>query len=418
MLSNINRMSRDGSYKHVVVIGAGVIGVTTAYYLSKRGYRVTVVDHASEVAHGASYGNAGQLSYTFTDALAKPEFVARIPGLLARRDPGSRVRLAPALVPWGLRFLSQCTSERSSANTIAVLKTAQRSAELLAELRVALPIDFSHRTSGKLVLLSNREELRAAGESVRLKKEYGSDAVILSTGDAIHIEPALANFNENFIAAVYSKGDAVADSRLFTLALKDALAKSGNVTFKLGQKVERLVRSGGRLKAVRLEDEEIAADAAVVCSGAWSGQLLQPLGVNPRIYPVRGYSVTLPPGEKSPYVSVTVLKRRIVFSRLNGQTRIAGFADFMGFNTAADKKRIAALVDIAKTCAPLAAEYSASDQNQWGGFRPMTPDGQPRVGPSGIDGLYLNTGHGMLGWTLACASGHDVADSIASTLHS
>jgi D-amino-acid dehydrogenase len=389
-------MSREGTDKHVVVIGAGVVGVTTAYYLSKQGYRVTVVDHASEVATGASYGNAGQLSYTFTDALAKPEFIARIPGLLAGTDPGSRV----------------------SANTIAVLKTAQRSAGLMAELRATLPIDFSHRTSGKLVLLSSREELRAAEESARLKKEYGSDAVILSTGDAIHIEPALANFNEDFIAAVYSKGDAVADSRMFTLALKDSLAKSGNVTFTLGHKVERLIRSGGRLKAVRLEDEEIAADAAVVCSGAWSGQLLQPLGINPRIYPVRGYSVTLPPGEESPYVSITVLRRRIVFSRLNGRTRIAGFADFMGFNTAADKKRIAALIDSAKTCAPRAADYSVSDQNHWGGFRPMTPDGRPRVGPSGIDGLYLNTGHGMLGWTLACASGHDVADSIASTLHS
>jgi len=317
-----------------------------------------------------------------------------------------------------LRFLSQCTSERSSANTIAQLKTAQRSANLMTELRAALPIDFSHRTAGKLVLLSSREELRAAEESVRLKKEYGSDAVILTAGDAIRIEPALANFNEDFIAAVYSRGDAVADSRMFTLALKDLLTQSGNVTFKLGHKVERLTQSRGRLDAVRLEDEEIAADAAVVCSGAWSGQLLQPLRVNPRIYPVRGYSVTLPPGEESPYVSVTVLRRRIVFSRLNGKTRIAGFADFMGFNTAADTKRIADLVDSAKTCAPRAADYSASDQNHWGGFRPMTPDGRPRVGPSGINGLYLNTGHGMLGWTLACASGHDVADSIASTLHS
>lgn len=141
------------------------------------------------------------------------------------------------------------------------------------------------------------------------------------------------------------------------------------------------------------------------------------MSVNQRVYPVRGYSVTMPPGQKSPYVSITVLRRRIVFSRLNGRTRIAGFADFMGFNTAADKKRIAALVDIAEACAPLAAEYSASDQNHWGGFRPITPDRRPRVGPYGIDGLYLNTGHGMLGWTLACASGHDVADSIASTLH-
>jgi D-amino-acid dehydrogenase len=402
---------------HVVVIGAGVIGVTTAHYLSEQGCRVTVIDRAAEVADGASHANAGQLSYTFTDALAKPEFIARIPGLIAGRDPGSKVRLTPSLVPWGLRFLSQCTSERASANTIAVLKTALRSAELMAELRTSLPIDFSHRASGKLVLLSNAEELHAAEASAQLKNKHGSDAEVLSASEAIHIEPALARLNEKFIAAVYSKGDAVADSRKFTRALKERLEETGNVTFRLGCNVDRLTESGGRLQAVNLEDEEIAADAAVVCSGAWSGQLLRPLGVNPHIYPVRGYSVTLPPGDHSPFVSVTILRRRIVFSRMNCSTRIAGFADFKGFNTADDEKRIAALVDIAKSCAPLAADYSADNQHQWGGFRPMTPNGRPRVGPSDIDGLYLNTGHGMLGWTLACASAYDVAHSITSALH-
>jgi D-amino-acid dehydrogenase len=402
---------------HVVVVGAGVIGVTTAYYLSEFGCRVTVIDRASEVAVGASYGNAGQLSYTFTDALARPEFIARIPGLLAGCDSGSKVRFAPALVPWGLHFLSQCSSKHASENTIALLKTALRSAELMDTLRDAVPIDFSHRASGKLILLSDTEELRAAEANAKLKSDHGGDTQILPADDAIGIEPALDKFSDKFIAAAYSKGDAVADSRKFTLALKEWLEKTANVRFRLGCNVERLTKSNGRLQSVNLEDEEIAADAIVVCSGAWSGQLLQPLGINPQIYPVRGYSVTLPPGDDSPLVSVTILKRRIVYSRLNGNVRIAGFADFKGFNTADDAKRIAALVDIARISAPLAADYSAREQHKWGGFRPMTPNGQPHVGPSGIDGLYLNTGHGMLGWTLACASAYDVAHSVTNTLH-
>ena len=398
---------------HVVVVGAGVIGVTTAYYLAEQVHRVTVIERSSDVAGGASFGNGGQLSYTFTDALAKPEFIARIPGLLAGRDPGSKVQLAPGLFPWGVNFLWQCTHRRASANTVAVLKIALRSAELMSKLRDALPIEFSHRVCGKLVMLSSQEELHAAQANVRLKKEYGGETEILSIGEAIRIEPALAGFEDNFVAAVYSSGDAVADPRQFTVALKNWLLENHDVSFRLGCQVKRFSLSKGRLRAVCLEDEELAADAAIVCSGAWSGRLLQPLGIDTHIYPVRGYSVTLPSAAESPSVSITVLQRRFVFSRINGSVRIAGFADFTGFDNSGDARRIASLIDAAETCAPRAADYSAGDKHDWGGFRPMTPNGQPRVGPSGIDGLYLNTGHGMLGFTLACASGHDIAHAVA-----
>lgn len=398
---------------HVVVIGAGVVGVTTAYYLSRHGYQVTVLERASDVAAGSSYGNAGQLSYTFTDALANPDFVARIPGLLAGRDPASKIRLGPDLFRWGIRFLAQCTSKRAAANTVAVLKTALHSAKLMAELCETVPLEFSHRACGKLVLLSDAHELRAAEASARLKNKHGSDAEILSVSDALRVEPTLAKLNDRFIAAIYSRGDAVADSRKFAFALRDWLSNTGNVTFRLGCNVERIVQSQGHLAAVRLGGEELAADAAVVCSGAWSGRLLQPLGIRAGVYPVRGYSVSLPAIDTSPNVSVTILNRRIVLSRMDNNTRIAGFADFIGFDTSGDAKRVATLLDVARRCAPLAADYAASDQQHWGGFRPMTPDGRPLVGPSGINGLYLNTGHGMLGWTLACASAHDVARAVA-----
>ena len=397
----------------IAVIGAGVIGVTTAYYLAERGYDVTVIDRGPEVASGASYANGGQLSYTFTDALGKPEFLAKIPGLLAGRDAGSKVRLDAALLPWGLRFLAQCTQAKASDNTVAVLKTALRSASLLDELCGNVPIEFAHRRVGKLVLLSSAEEVHGARASMALKNAHGSDSQLLSPQEAVEIEPTLAQLAEDFVGAVYSPSDAVADSRLFAVGLKEWLEQTRGVEFLLGCDVERIEQSNGRLRAIELRSQTLAPDAVVVCAGAWGGKLLRPLGINPHVYPMRGYSVTLPPGDAAPSVSFTALRHRMVFSRLDNDVRIAGFADFNGFSTANDATRINSLLDVAKRYAPHAADYSASEQQPWGGFRPMTPSGQPSVGRTEVDGVYLNIGHGMLGWTLACASGYDLAQCVA-----
>lgn len=398
---------------HVVVIGAGVVGVTTAYYLAEQGCDVTVIDRDNDVAAGASLANGAQLSYTFTDALAKPEFISKIPALIAGRDVGSRVRLHTALLPWGLRFLGQCTKEKAKANTLAVLETALRSAELMTKLRETVPFDFAHRTVGKLVLLSSPEELEAAKASVALKSAHGANTTIVSKEKALEIEPALGELNESIVAAVYSSNDAVGDSQLFSAGLRDWLRDTAGVRFVLGQNVKQLRQSGGRLDALETDDGDMAADAAVVCTGAWSGGLLKPLGIDPHIYPMRGYSVTLPVGSHPLTVSATALRHRIVFSRIKDRVRIAGYADFRGFRTDADAKRIETLLDTARHVAPLAADYDAPDQQPWGGFRPMTPDGRPRVGATRVDGLYTNVGHGMLGWTLACASGYDVARAVA-----
>lgn len=398
---------------HVVVIGAGVIGITTSYYLSQLGCEVTVVDRATDVADAASYGNAGQLSYSFTDALAKPEFVTKIPGLVAGRDSAYQVRLAPDLVPWGMRFLSQCTSRKAAENTVAVLRAALRSEKLMEDLRARLPFEFSHRSAGKLVLLGTEAELRSAEKNVSLKIEHGCRTEILDPEAAIAIEPALSRMRRDFVAAVYSEHDSVADSYLFCKGMKQTLQKSGRVSFRLGVNVRKFLEDGSRVSAIELDDGQLSADAFVVCTGAWSSKLLRPLGVDPHIYPVRGYSVTLPPGESAPDVSITVLSKKIVFSRINGSIRIAGFADFRGFRTEDDDERIATLLEIARDHAPLAADYESDEQTRWGGFRPMTPNGRPRVEKSPVDGLYLNTGHGMLGWTLACASGHAIAQLVA-----
>jgi len=394
-------------FMHALVLGAGVVGVTTAYYLAQHGCRVTVVDRAPQVADEASYANGGQLSYTFTDAFARPAFIAKIPGLLLGLQPGSRVRLEPHLIPWGLSFLAQCTNRRARDNTIAVLRTALRSAQLLAELRATTNIEFGLRSAGKLVILSDAEDVRTAEASTRLKSRYGSEAVVISRDEAVRLEPTIAAVSDPVLAAIYSQHDEAADSRTFALALRHWLEQTAGATFRMNTTVGRLIRQKDRAVGVTLDGVVETADAICVCMGAWSNPILRSAGFNPKIYPVRGYSVTVPPGPAAPSMSITALKHRMVYSRINGSIRIAGFADFRGFSRSADQRRTQDLLELAQKFAPDAADYGAPDANRWGGFRPMTPDGRPRVGPTPVPGLFMNTGHGTLGWTLACASSFD-----------
>lgn len=398
----------------VIVLGAGVVGVTTAYYLTRLGCEVTVVDQAAAPGDGASFGNAGQLSYSFTDALAKPGFIAHLPTMILGRDRGSKVRLSPALMDWGLRFLGQCTTRRARENTLAVLRLAMRSARLMDELRGTLPFEFHHRTAGKLVLLSSPAEVEAARTSSELKQQHGSNARVLPREEALAIEPALADMDDDVMAAVYSESDEVADSQLFTLGLRNLLEAEGAADFLLSTSAKKLLLHNGRARGVVAGNRELEADAVVVCLGAWSPDFLKPAGINPYIVPVRGYSITLPPGSSAPRVSVTALRHKLVYSRIHDLMRIAGFADFCGFDTSADAERTDLLLRTARDFAPLAADYDADDALTWGGFRPMTPNGRPRVGATAVDGLYVNVGHGMLGWTLACATAYDAARAVAN----
>jgi D-amino-acid dehydrogenase len=397
---------------HVLILGAGVVGVTTAYYLAQQGCDVTVIDREDGVASAASYANAGQLSYSFTDSLAKPSFFAELPGLLLGREPGSKVRLDPALIGWGLRFLANCNSRRAASNTIALLKIAMRSGELMQDFLQAVPIEFSHRAAGKLILLSNEKQLRSAHKSCALKRANGCETDVLTRQETLSIEPTLADINEDFIASIYSKDDTIADSFEFTNKLRGHLESTGRVSFRLGAKVCGINATQGRFSTVALENDATGADAVVVCAGVQSAALLRPLGIRLPMYPVRGYSLTLPVADATPSASYTVLRRRMVIGRIGGSVRVAGFADFVGYRTDADQERTAALLKLAREVAPGAADYEAADCRPWAGNRPMTPNGRPFVGPSKVKGLYLNTGHGMLGWTLAHACAADVAAAV------
>ena len=232
---------------------------------------------------------------------------------------------------------------------------------------------------------------------------------VITADQATEIEPALAFIKTPSAGAVYSENDEVGDVLSFTSQLGQWLGNKRNTEYQFNTTVHHIATDGGKLRAVETNNGTLRPDAVVVCLGAWSERVLKPLGIRANIYPVRGYSVTLPAGEKSNSVSITDLGSKMVYSRLGDQIRIAGFADFVGFRTDRDEDRQRALLDTARNFAPDIANFDINSVNEWGGFRPMTPNSRPLVGPAPVEGLYLNTGHGMLGWTLACVSGHDLA---------
>jgi len=400
---------------HVAVLGGGVIGITTAYYLSELGHSVTVIERESAVATATSYANGGQLSYSYTDSLASPAFLPRIPSLLMGLDPAIRVKILrnAALFPWGLRFLAQCTHAKAKKNTVAVLKLALRSAELIERLQREVLIDFSCKTVGKLVLLATQRDMQRAERMSSLKQQHGCDTQVLTRSEAVAIEPALEHMQQDFAGAVYAAQDQVADAHAFATGLCDWLQKNRRLTLHLGEEVTSIGKRKGRVTHVQTTRGDISVDAAVVCLGPWSSPLLKAHGIRTNLYPVRGYSITLPPGTNTPTVSITDLKHRIVFSQFGDSVRIAGFADFVGWDTRQDKRRIETLLDIAKHVAPDAADYGAQDKKPWGGFRAVMPSGQPQIGRTYVNGLFANIGHGALGWTVACATAEAVARAVS-----
>ena len=396
---------------HVAVLGAGVIGVTTAYYLSERGHSVTIVDRADDVASGASGRNGGQLSYSFTDAMASPALLSKLPRIIAGLNPAFYVRppITPDLVRWGLAFLNQCTTAKNRKNTLEILQLALRSGALMTELRNRTSVEFSHRRAGKLVMLDGPTALEEAQQACALKREYGCDARVITLEQAHKIEPALAKMTNKYAGAIYSESDEVGDPLAFTSGLGEWLSANRDIELSLNTTVLSIATKNQKLVAVETDKGSLKADAVAVCLGAWSHRLLRPLGIKTNIYPMRGYSLTLPGLETSNSVSITDLTSKTVFSRLDDRVRIAGFADFVGYSTARDEMRVRTLLETARKTAPDIADFTISPAAEWGGFRPMTADSLPLIGPSSVEGVYLNTGHGMLGWTLACVSGHKLA---------
>jgi D-amino-acid dehydrogenase len=292
---------------HVAVLGAGVVGVTTAHYLVEAGHDVTIIDRMSDVAAACSHANGAQLSYSFVDAMAGPAFLLRTPGLLAGIDRAIRVRppLTLDFLRWGLNFVRECTRKNAASNTLANLELARRSKVLLDELRQQLPGDFGFRNAGKLVLLRDPGDLDTAQSASELKAELGCPAEVISMQKAANIEPAVSHMSGDYVGAVYSPGDDVGDARAFARLLGDNLRSKTQCRLELDTEVDGLIVESNELKGIATSHGLVDADAAIVCLGSWSPAVLRPLGIDIPVCPMRGYSVTLEPGEQAASVSVT-----------------------------------------------------------------------------------------------------------------
>ncbi|MBK9349390.1 MAG: D-amino acid dehydrogenase [Sulfuritalea sp.] len=403
---------------HVIVLGAGVVGVTSAWYLAADGHQVTVIDRQPIPARETSFANGGQISVSHAEPWANPGAPLRALKWMGREDAPLlwRWRADPAQWTWGLRFLGQCTAARAKANIRAIVALGLASRGALQALRRELALEYDQLERGILHFYTDAGELDRALPQAALMREYGCERVPKTAAECLAIEPALADSRAPIVGGTYTAGDESGDARRFTEALARHAAARG-VVFQQGVTVASLVRDARRVSGVRLvSGRTLTADAVVVALGSYSPLLLKPLGLDLPVYPAKGYSATLPlpEGVVAPTVSLTDDGSKLVISRLGDRLRVAGTAEFTGYDTSLNALRCAALRRRIIEIFPSLAAVDGIDY--WAGLRPSTPGNVPVIdslAARGFDGLWLNTGHGTLGWTLACGSARLLADQLA-----
>lgn len=404
---------------HVLVIGAGVVGLATAYTLAREGLAVTLVEGEGAVARGTSAANGGQLSYNYVAPFAAPGVWWSVPGWLA--DPDGPLRLRPPLDPhqwrWMLSFLRACTHARLERSTRRLLLLSLLSRALTREVAASGVAAFAFARAGKLVLHGSAAAMEGARRQMALQAASGgSPQRALSREECLALEPALERIAHRIAGGVFTPEDDAGDCRLFCEGLAAFLTR-GNlpVTLRLGLRVRQLVRAEGRMRGAATEAGVIEADAIVLCAGLGARALLRPLGWDPPLTPIKGYSLTLPITREAaaPRVSVTDNARKLVYARLGARLRVAGMADLVGEDPRLAEARISALLRQARAAFPEAGDWDGPVA-PWTGLRPATPTGLPILGRTGLaPNLFLNIGHGSLGWTLAMGSAAVVAAEMA-----
>lgn len=399
----------------ICVLGGGVIGVTTAWYLARDGHQVTLVERHADVAQETSHANGGQLSYSYVAPLADPSVLPKLPQWLLSRDAALRFepRLDLRQWRWCLQFLRACTRAKSRATTAELLGLGFLSQRLMHEIVAQERFEFDYVRNGKLVVYRDPQGFAGARAQAAYQADLGCVQHALDGATCVALEPALAHIGEQIAGGIHTPGEEAADCDRFTRGLAGAAQRDG-VTLRLSTEFSGLRTKGRQVLAAETATGDIEADAYVVCLGFQSQPMLAALGVNVPVYPLKGYSLTLPvatsPG--APRVSVTDAHHKVVYAPLGERLRIAGMVDIAGMSAHADEARIALLARQARETFPHAGDYGALQT--WTGMRPATPDSKPVIGSTHYRNLWLNTGHGALGFTLACGSAKLLADLIAN----
>lgn len=398
----------------ILVLGGGVIGVSSAYFLNRAGHEVILVDRQAQVGRETSYANGGQVSWGSGGPWAAPGIPAKaLRWLFHRHAPlVLRPRLDPALWRWLLQMRRECTPERYRRNKERQLRLARYSHQCLKDVRAATGIHYDERAHGTLVLYRDAREFDATLAERPLLESLGVPTIVLDRAGCIAQEPALARTAGSLVGGLLYPSDELGDCRLFTERLAEHARLQG-VEFRANTSVLALEAQGDRIDQVLTDRGPLRADACVLACGSYSPLLLRPLGIRLPVYPVKGYSITMPIANPSaaPQNTVTDEGYKTVITRLGSRLRAAGTAELAGYNLDIRERRLDTLRHVVRLLFPDAGDLKLAEG--WTGLRPMTPDNPPVLGVTTYRNLFLNTGHGTLGWTMACGSGRVLADIVS-----
>lgn len=402
----------------IIVLGAGVIGITAAWYLRQKGFEVTVIERQSGAGLETSFANGGQISVSHAEPWANPGAPKKVLKWLMKEDAPLLFRLRADLLQWrwGMQFLRECTPERTRHNIIQIVNLGTYSRRALQQLRRDTGIHYDELSKGILHFYTSEQEFAEALEPAKIMREFGCDRHVISTQQAIALEPALASIQHQIAGATYTAADESGDAHQFTQNLASLCAAQG-VQFLYNTSIVALNSDGQKITGVRTKSDQgeqtFTADNYVLALGSYSPQLVKPLGLDLLIYPAKGYSATFPiiQADKAPSVSLTDDEFKLVFSRLGDRLRVAGTAELNGYSTELNEVRCKAITRRVMQLFPDIVDIDRV--HYWTGLRPATPSNVPYIGRSKIANLWLDTGHGTLGWTHACGSGRALADIVA-----
>ncbi len=399
----------------VLVLGSGVVGTASAYYLARSGFEVVVVDRQDGAALETSYANAGQVSPGYASPWAAPGIPLKALKWLLQRHAPLAIRLTadPAQYLWMAQMLRNCTAARYAINKERMVRLAEYSRDCLDELRAETGLTYEGRQLGTTQLFRSQTQVDAAARDITVLERAGVPYEVLDRAGIVRVEPALAAVAGKLAGALRLPNDQTGDCFLFTNHLAE-MARTLGVEFRFGQRIERLECDGARIRGVWIDGQLETADHYVLALGSYSPQLLKPLGIQLPVYPLKGYSLTVPITNADMAPTSTILDEtyKVALTRFDKRIRVGGMAEIAGFDLALDPRRRATLEMITTDLFPQGGDLARADF--WTGLRPATPDGTPIVGATRYRNLFLNTGHGTLGWTMACGSGRLLADLMAA----
>ncbi|UBO72530.1 D-amino acid dehydrogenase [Aeromonas rivuli] len=401
---------------NIVVLGGGVIGVTSAWYLAKAGHKVTLLERRDGVALETSHANAGQISPGYASPWAAPGIPLKAAKWLLQKHAPFTVRPTsdPFQLRWMLKMFANCTPAAYAVNKGRMVRLAEYSRDCMKLLRDELALDYEGRQLGTLQLFRSQAQRDASQRDIEVLEEYGVPYQSLDASGCEEVEPALARVRGKIVGGLRLPGDETGDCFRFTQALADEARRLG-VEFVFNCAIDEVELAQGRAVAVRAGEQRFKADAIVCALGSYGTGFLRPLGIELPVYPVKGYSLTLPMTDAAGAPRSTVLDEtyKVAITRFDERIRVGGMAELSGFNLALNPRRHDTLAMVVRDLFPQGGDLEQA--SFWTGLRPMTPDGTPLVGPSPIPGLWLNTGHGTLGWTMAAGSGQLLSDLISGS---